>query len=322
MHDPVLPDDLERELARIAELAAGDVAGVFGPESVVWRVDREAAVFLGAGRALLLQLAHPWVAAGIAEHSRTLSDPIARFHRTFDVMFTLVFGSLDQALAAARRLHRRHSVVQGSLPEPTGRYAAGARYHANDAAALRWVHATLVDTALLAHDLMLPPLTSAERERYYGETRQLGAMFGLRDEEIPPDWAAFSSYRDGMLHSDELAVGPTARYIADKVLAGAGSWLRAPGWYRTVTAHLLPPAIREGFGLPYGERERRSAERAVRWLRSVYPVLPTRLRHVGPYHEAMARLIGRTQPDLLTQALNRLWIGHRTMQPKRRSGPG
>jgi uncharacterized protein (DUF2236 family) len=73
---------------------------------VTWRIDREAAIFLGAGRALLLQLAHPWIAAAIDPHSRTFADPIGRFHRTFGVVFTMVFGDLDESLSAARQLHR------------------------------------------------------------------------------------------------------------------------------------------------------------------------------------------------------------------------
>jgi uncharacterized protein (DUF2236 family) len=96
----VFEDDLESSLDTVCKAAAGPVAGVFGPASLTWRIDREAAIFLGAGRALLLQLAHPWVAAGIAEHSRTLADPIGRFHRTFNTVFTMVFGTRDQALAA------------------------------------------------------------------------------------------------------------------------------------------------------------------------------------------------------------------------------
>src|SRR3954465_616000 len=97
--------DLERSLTFVQESAAGAAEGVFGRESTIWKVDREAAVFLGAGRALLLQLAHPWVATAIADHSSALTDPIGRFHRTFDVVFTMVFGSLEQALHMSRRLH-------------------------------------------------------------------------------------------------------------------------------------------------------------------------------------------------------------------------
>ncbi|HEY3624276.1 MAG TPA: oxygenase MpaB family protein, partial [Roseiarcus sp.] len=131
-------EDLERELRVIEALAPGQIEGVFGPTSLTWRVNREAAIFLGAGRALLLQLAHPWVAAAIAEHSRTLADPISRFHRTFNITFTLVFGTLDQALRAARHLHQRHSAIQGVLHTAVGPFAAGTHYRANDVAALRW----------------------------------------------------------------------------------------------------------------------------------------------------------------------------------------
>ena len=86
--------------------AAEGRAGIFGPGSLMWQIDREAAVFLGAGRALLLQLAHPWVATAVVERSQVFADPIGRFHLTFRVMFTMVFGTLDQALKGARRLHQ------------------------------------------------------------------------------------------------------------------------------------------------------------------------------------------------------------------------
>ena len=107
--------DLERGFDVVRSKAAGPAEGVFGPGSIIWQVDREAIVFLGTGRALLLQLAHPWVATAIAQHSKALSDPIGRFHRTFEIVFTLVFGSLEQALATSRRArHRRaHAYLCG-----------------------------------------------------------------------------------------------------------------------------------------------------------------------------------------------------------------
>lgn len=317
MDRPIRSEDLEEQLERVRGLAAGEEAGVFGPDSVIWQVDREAALFLGAGRALLLQLAHPWVAAAIAEHSRTLADPIGRFHRTFEIMFTLVFGSLDQALDAARRLHRRHATVQGRLPEAAGRFPEGSAYRADEATALQWVHATLVDTALIAHDLVLPPLTVEEREGYYAESRILGAMFGLAPEDQPPTWQAFASYNKAMWHSDTLAVSPAARAIASEVFAGAGSFLRTPAWLHAVTVGLLPDPVRRGFGLDFGAQERRRADRALRWLRRTYPALPERMRHVGPYQEANARLSGEGEPGLITRGLNRLWIGRPVMAPAR-----
>jgi uncharacterized protein (DUF2236 family) len=192
----------------------GQIEGVFGPGSLTWRVNREAAIFLGAGRALLLQLAHPYVAAGIAEHSRTLADPIGRFHRTVNITFTLVFGTLDQALRAARHLHQRHSAIQGVLPKAVGPFAAGAQYRANDVAALRWVYATLIDSALMAHDLVLPAVPARERELYYGESRRFAALFGVPASALPSDWAGFAAYCQAMRQPGLLPVSDAARAIA------------------------------------------------------------------------------------------------------------
>src|SRR6266542_3660604 len=119
-------DDFENSLDTVRAAAAGPIKGIFGPESLTWRVAREAAVFLGAGRALLLQLAHPWVAAAISEHSRTFADPVGRFHRTFNITFTMVFGTLDQALAASRRPLRSRFC----LPRQRGLGAAVGSRHA------------------------------------------------------------------------------------------------------------------------------------------------------------------------------------------------
>jgi uncharacterized protein (DUF2236 family) len=303
----VCREDLERQLEVVRALAPGKKAGVFGPDSLTWRIDREALTFLGAGRALLLQLAHPWVAAAIVEHSRTLGDPIDRFHRTFAVVFTMVFGTLDQALSAARSLHRRHAAIHGRLPITVGPFQAGSPYQANDLAALRWVHATLIESALIAHDFVLPPLTVEERARYYSESHLFAALFGIPRATLPADWTAFVAYAEMMRESDLLTVGPAAREIAGQIFSGAGMWMRPPQWYRAITASMLPPRLREAYG--FSEADRSQSERARAWLRRIYPRLPARLRHVGPYQEAMARLSGRASPDFATRALNRLWIG-------------
>ncbi len=303
---------LERRLEAVCAAAAGRREGIFGPGSVTWRVDREAIIFLGAGRALLLQLSHPWVAAAISEHSRAAADPIGRFHRTFEVVFTMVFGSLDQALAVSRRLHHRHESVTGTMPATIGRFAQGSAYRANDIAALRWVFATLIDGAVQAHDLVLPALTGGERERYYAESKLFAALFGLAPDDLPADWTAFAAYNETMVHSDILTVSPAARTIARDLLAGAGTLLRAPRWYHALTAALLPERLRGPFDLPFGDRERHSAERALAAIRRLYPLLPPRLRYVAPYHEAAARISGKP-PDALTRLLNRVWIGHALM---------
>ena len=310
-------NDLEAALDQVRAHAAGPVAGVFGPDSVTWLIDREAVIFLGAGRALLLQLAHPWVAAAIAEHSRTLADPIGRFHRTFGIVFAMVFGSLDGALSSSRQLHRRHDMIVGEMPETVGPFAAGSRYCANDIPSLRWVHATLVETALMAHDLVLAPLSAEERERYWVESRMYGALFGLTADDLPADWTGFAAYTAEMTQSETLTVSMAAREIATQIFTGARPWLRPPRWYRALTASMLPERLRAGFGFELDARDIRSADNALRWIRRVYPKLPDRLRYVGPYQEAQARLRGEPQPDWMTRCLNRAWIGRPQMDVRR-----
>ncbi len=309
----VSANDLEAALDQVRANAAGPVAGVFGPSSITWQIDREAVVFLGAGRALLLQLAHPWVAAAIAEHSKTFADPIGRFHRTFDIVFTMVFGSLDRALLSSRQLHRRHSMIVGEMPGTVGPFAAGSRYCANDIPSLRWVHATLVESALMAYELVLPPFSAEERERYWAESRLFGALFGLTANDLPADWSGFMAYAAAMTQSETLTVSAAAREIATQIFAGARPWLRPPRWYRALTARMLPERLRVGFGLELDERDVRSADNALSWIRRVYPRLPDRLRTVGPYQEARARLRGEPQPDWMTRCLNRAWIGRPQM---------
>jgi uncharacterized protein (DUF2236 family) len=263
-----------------------------------------------------MQLAHPWVATAIAEHSSALSDPIGRFHRTFQIVFTLVFGSLDQALATSRRLHERHASIKGTIPTTLGSYRAASPYSANEVSALMWVHATLVDTAIRSYELVLPQITFEAHERYYADCRMMGALFGIPLDAQPSDWADFDNYVEETLASDIVAVGAKSREIATTVLSGGGR-VPVPLWYRDLTTALLPERLRAAFELPFGQREHRRSERALRMLRRLYPALPRRVRYVGPYQEAVGRLSGRDRPDLVTRGLNRLWTGRASMSLKR-----
>src|SRR5258708_3034579 len=139
--------DFEVRLADVERNISQPLAGIFGPDSICWKVNRESALFLGAGLAALLQLAHPWVAAALDQHSSLLQNPIARFHNTFRVVFTMSFGSTSQALAAARSLHQLHTKIRGNLPASVAGYAEGSPYDASQIPALRWVYATLVESA-------------------------------------------------------------------------------------------------------------------------------------------------------------------------------
>jgi len=300
--------DSEELLAAIALKNAHPQAGIFGPDSVSWKINRESALFLGAGRAALLQLAHPWVATALEQHSNLLNKPIARFHNTFRIVFTMIFGSLDQALAAARHLHRLHAGIQGEMPESVAAYRRDSHYQANEIAALRWVYATLVDSAVAAYEYVLPPLALAEREAYYAESRILAGLFGIPAGALPEDWNGFNRYMRSMLDSDALGVSAGARSVAHRLLAGAGSWIHPPLWYRALTTMSLPVRFRDEFGLDFHEADRRAAERALRWLPGFYGKLPATIRFVGSWHEAAARLAGR-RVGPLTRLNNRFWMG-------------
>ena len=283
-------------------------AGVFGPDSMCLRVHREAGLFLGAGRAALLQLAHPWVAQALQDHSQVMDRPIVRFHNTFRVVYAMIFGSQEQAFKAARNLHGLHTRITGEMREDVAAYHRGSLYQANEIAALRWVYATLMETAVLAYETVLGPMSAADREAYYAETKTLAALFGLPAEALPADWNAFEAYCRAMETSDVLGVSERARAMGQNLLTGAGSWVKPPHWYRALTAAWMPERLRLAFGLPFADEERYAVERARRVLPGFYRRLPRVVRYVGPWHEAQARLAGRGAGPA-TRASNRFWIG-------------
>jgi uncharacterized protein (DUF2236 family) len=286
--------------------------GIFGPLSVSWKVNRESALFLGAGRASLLQLAHPWVATALDQHSNLRSDPLARFHNTFRVVFTMIFGTLDQVLAASRHLYNLHTRIQGKLPEAVGAHARESHYRANEVNALIWVYATLIESALVAYSAVLPALSDDEREAYYRESKTMAALFGIPAAALPANWKDFEAYIAAMVESGELGVTSMSRDMAHRVLHGKGSWVPIPRWYRALTAEWVPERLRREFGLECGEQNRKSVARARERLPRLYRRLPAALRFAGPYREAQHRLAG-TGVDVMTRASNRFWMGQTRM---------
>jgi uncharacterized protein (DUF2236 family) len=306
--EPVLPQDVEALLSAVAAATPRPNAGIFGPDSLSWRINRESALFLGAGRAALLQLAHPWVVAALAQHSSLLNKPIARFHNTFRIVFTMIFGSLQQALAASRHLYTLHTRIQGELPEGVAGRPSGTHYEANEIAALRWVYSTLVESAVLAYECALAPLTTAERDQYYAESKTLAGLFGIPASALPATWDDFAAYNHAMHASDTLGVNSASRVMAHNLLSGAGSWIKPPLWYRALTTQWLPERFRAQFALEFGVREQQAAARAQLRLPGIYRRLPLAVRFTGPWREAQARLASR-RIGLFTRMNNRFWIG-------------
>jgi len=303
--------DLEALLDRVRASAPDPRAGLFGPGSKLWEVNRHSIAFLGAGRAALLQLAHPWVAWGVEQHSRTRDDPVGRFQRTFFHVFRMVYGDLDTALSAARAVHRIHERITGSIGAAAGPFAARSAYRANQPDALLWVHATLWDTSIRCFELVVRPLSIEERRAYYEETKRFAWLFGIPDAVLPPSWEAFDAYVQGMLASDVLTVtGPAARmagFLFQPIVPGTGALLRR---YDEVTAWLLPERIAGDFGLARGgDAGRRRFDATVARLRKVWPWLPERLRYLPAYLEARRRIEGRAGRDPVGDLLNRLLVG-------------
>jgi uncharacterized protein (DUF2236 family) len=290
------------------------VAGIYGPDSLMWRLGRESIGFFGGGRAALLQLAHPWVANAIDQHSATRNDPLGRFRRTFINVFTMIYGSTDQVMRVANNVHHIHSRIQGALPEHSGAFAAGSAYQANEVQAMLWVHATLWDTQVRMYELVFPALSRAEKESYYRETKLFAYLFGIPDDALPPDWASFQEYMDRMYDSDEITARRVGRDMGDMIFNFGGPLKPALSWLQVMTAYMLPERLRAEFGLPPDTPgNRRLYEQGISLVKRVYPRLPDRIRYVPSYREAQRRIAGKPHADLMTQGLNLAWLGQREL---------
>lgn len=300
-------DDLEAMLSDLRTEVRDPRAGLYGPGSISWRVNREAVILLGGGRAALLQLAHPFVAHAIDQHSATKSDPIGRFRRTFQHVFAMVFGDLDHAEEHARRVFAIHEKIRGAIGEHVGKWGRGDRYLANDEAALFWVQATLVDTALLVYEEFVRPLGPDERERYYAESRRFARLFGIPDRVMPGSYLGFRDYMAEMLHGRELAVGKPALEMR-RFLFQPPRRIHTLGaaWYRTYTASLLPPHLREAFELPFGAKERLFLRASLPVAHAAVRRLPKRLRYFPDYVEALRRTKGLPPHDRVGRTLERI----------------
>lgn len=306
----VSADDLERHLAKLSGRIQNRRAGIYGPGTLSWEINREGAVMLGGGAAALLQLAHPFVAHAVDQHSDTRNDPAGRFQRTFEHVFAMVFGDLDHALVSARRVHALHRTIRGRITEDVGRFCRGDRYEANDERALLWVHATLVDTALRVYEHLVTPLHPHERNAYYAESKLFAYLFGIPDSVLPDSWEAFERYYADEIASDTIAVGEPARQMR-RFLFTAPSPALSPlmRWYEAFTAGLLPRKLRAQLGFSWGPIDRALFARSVPILRAAYRVTPSRFKRFPAYTEAERRLAGQPPHDLVGRSIERLALG-------------
>lgn len=284
--------ELEASLSELCTHVRDPREGILGPRSVAWRLGGDLAIFLGGGRASLLQLAHPMVAHAIDHHSKTRTDVVGRFQRTFRNVFAMVFGELDDALRAARRVHAIHSRIEGTFPDAVGGWPAGTRYHANDADALRWVHATLVNTTIVVRELLEGPMPPAIADRYIVEMHRFARLFGIPHSMLSRTHAEHSAYMRAMVASDRICVSASAREMG-QFLFGRQAGRPQPPMGRlaeAMSASLLPPALVEAFELRPAPR---LVATAVAMFRTIYRQLPVVLTRIPAHTEALDRLTGR-----------------------------
>ncbi len=242
--------------------------GLFSEDSITRRVNRENILLLGGGRALLMQLAHPKVAAGVDEHSDFRTHPIRRLRRTIRMTMAIVFGDRETALGAARGVNQVHSKVQG------------ANYDARDPDLLLWVYATLADTALVTYETFVKRLLPDERESFHQEFMLLGELLGIPRERFPGSVREFDEYLAAMVSNGPVRVDDRARELAAQVMHPRVRLMRGPVMLplNVVTTGLLTQPLREQYGLPWGRAQQRAYKLAVAVVPRIIALTPPLLR--------------------------------------------
>jgi len=259
--------------------------GFFGPDSVSWRVHREVTVLFGGARALLMQAAHPLVIAGARETGFYQRDPWKRLQRTLMLTYALTFGTRDEARRAADRINAVHRGVHG-IDEVTGK-----PYDAFDPDLLLWVHACLVDSALLFERCTIGRLDDAGRQRFHEEQMVAAELVELPRERIPPTFGELHDYIDGVVAGGDLLVTDAARDVATmfrRPPPGA-EWrpvLKAVAWWAFGS---LPAPLRTAYGVRWNPAREAAMRANLRVVRVLRPAIPPRFRYILPAQQAARR---------------------------------
>lgn len=244
-----------------------------GSGSVSWKINREMIVIAGWGRAILLQLAHPSVAAGVGDHSAFSGCPISGFRRlrsTVRAMLSLTFGDADEMVSAAAGINVIHDRVRGTDK-------TGSVYSAHDPALLTWVHATLLESIPLVYEMLVGPLTLRERDRYCTEAAIMEPLLGIPAGRLPRDAAALDIDMRDMLDGGTLAVTDASRKLARTILFPAKWYFLWPLFrpMQLITIGSLPPSIRQAYGFAWSARDARALKRWTAAIRTLLRFLPS-----------------------------------------------
>ena len=266
--------------------------GYFPPDSMIWRISREGVLMLGGGRALLMQAAHPLAVAGVAEHSDYRENPWLRLERTMTAVWTVVYGTREEADRVGAHVKMIHRHVRGRLKESAGPYPAGTSYRAEDPDLLMWVHASLLDTAVLMYRNYVAPLSEAEMESYYQDMKVLAMLFGTPESAIPDSMAAFRTYMEERLRSDAICVTETAREVTETVLNPPVPLPLRPAFQAInfISAGFLPDRLRREYGFTWDPARKALLAASAQYVRRVLlPLTPQLIRAIPPARRADKR---------------------------------
>jgi uncharacterized protein (DUF2236 family) len=248
------------------------------------RINAERIVLLGWLRAVLLQLAHPLIAAGVAEHSSfrggTGGTALSRLHHTVAAMLALTFGDdrqQEEVLDAIRAIHRR---VHGSLPAACGPFPAGTPYSAEDPALVLWVHATLIDSIVRVYEQLVRSMTDAERDAFCADSASVAIALGARNVDVPRRWPQLQEYLHTTYTSGVITPGDQARMLAAALLSPIRGLAAAPvgAILSLLAAGLLPPTVRRGYGFEWSRDRERAFRTVTAMLRLARRVTPQLIR--------------------------------------------
>jgi uncharacterized protein (DUF2236 family) len=257
-----------------------------GPQTVTWRRAGDVRMLIAAGYALLLQVSHPTVGAGVSEHSQFRREPWGRLLRTLDYSYTMVYGGPRAAGEMGRSLRAFHGQIRGVAPD-------GRPYHALEPQAYAWVHATLAEAIVRAHERFGRPLAREQREQFWSEWRTLGRLLGIRARDLPASWSSFEDYVQSMLDGvlvhtqavDEVLDAISRPSAPDLPLLSGPAWVlvRTPLSHvlELATVGLLAPALRERFGLHWSQAQQLELRALGTALRAATPLMPSWLKNSG-----------------------------------------
>jgi uncharacterized protein (DUF2236 family) len=271
--------------------------GLFGPESVSWRLHREPILLLAGLRALYLQALHPRAVAGVVQNSAYEKDPWGRLERTGTYVATTVYGTTTQAREAGRRVRGIHARLRAVD------HRTGEQFRLDEPDLLRWVHVTEVESFLTVGVRAGCPLTPAEVDRYYDEQRAAAALVGLDPESVPRSAAEVAAYyRDIQPELTLTTEGiAAARFLTNPPMPHGLGFTPLRLLYLSGAAlafGLLPPWARRRYGLAGLPTTDLSSSVSVRALRSVVALLPPRLSQGPIFRAAIERAEAARGPVL------------------------